>query len=255
MIDIKDLSFSYPRRDNKVLDGIDLQCEDGSINILLGLNGCGKTTLIKTLAGILKPKTGSIAYYGNDFLSLKVEDRSKIVSYVPQNSAITGDFLVSDYLLFGTANTLGFYESPGEKQKEKTKKCLERFGISHLADKRLGEISGGERQIVSICAAMVQDTKIILLDEPTSALDMKNQNKVLSLLKEIVNEENKTVLMSTHNPNHALYLNGQVFIMKDGRIIDKGNATDVVRVERLKILYGERLCYSKDLEYDELSFY
>ena len=254
MIDVSKLCFSYPRSGIMVLDGIDLECNDGSINILLGLNGCGKTTLIKALAGILRPKSGSISYFGKDFLSLKVEERSKIVSYVPQNSEMTGDYLVSDYLSFSTVNTLEFYQSPGEEQKKKVEACMDRFGITHLADKRLGEISGGERQIVSICAAMVQNTKIILLDEPTSSLDLSNQNKILSLLKEIVAEEDKTIFLSTHNPNHALYLNGQVFMMKGGKIIDEGCASDVIEVERLRVLYGDRICYSKDLLYNEVSF-
>lgn len=254
MIDISDIRYSYSRKGPKILNGIDLKCEDGSINILLGLNGCGKTTLIKTMAGILKPETGSISYFGRDFLSLKVEERSKFISYVPQNTALMGDYKVSDYLSFSTANTLEFYQSPGKEQKERVDTFTERFGIDYLIDKRLGEISGGERQIVSICAAMVQNTDVILLDEPTSSLDLRNQNNVLSLLKEIVADEKKTIFLSTHNPNHALYLNGQVFMMRDGTIIDRGNASDVIKVDRLEKLYGDRICYSRDLGYEEISF-
>ena len=254
MIEATDLHFSYNKKGANVLDGISIKCAKGSVNILLGLNGCGKTTLIKILAGIYRPKTGSIMYCGRDFLSMSVEEKSTIVSYVPQASSSVNDFSVIDYLTFGTVNSLEFYESPGQAELEKVNGFIERFGIGHLANKRMSEISGGERQIVSICSAMIQNTDVILLDEPMSALDMRNQDRVLSLLKNMVTEEGKTILLSTHNPNHALYLGGQVYTIKDGTIMDSGPASEVVTVGRLRELYGDRICYSKDFEYNEISF-
>ena len=132
---------------------------------------------------------------------------------------------------------------------------MERFGIEHLSEKRLGELSGGERQIVSICASMAQDTKVVILDEPCSALDIVNQDKVLSILKSIAEEDNKTIVLSTHNPNHALYLNSNVVLMKDGKIADSGCAREVITPDRLRTIYGGRVCYSCVLPYHEISFF
>ena len=253
-IKINNISFKYDKTaEEPTLKEINLELKDGSINALLGLNGCGKTTLLKLLAGLEKPMSGTI-YYGDDELSkISIKQRSKTFSYVPQHSYIVGDIPVYDYLLFGTTNTLAFYQSPGEKEMQKVQSVAERLGITHLLDKKIGEVSGGERQIVFIACALVQDTPIILLDEPTSALDIKNQNKVLTVLKEI-SKEGRTIILSSHNPNHALFLDSNVVLMNKGIITKEGNAKDLITVEKLVSIYGEHVCYSKELGYDEISF-
>ena len=129
----------------------------------------------------------------------------------------------------------------------------ERLHISHLLDKNLGEISGGELQIVLIACSLIQNTEILLLDEPTSALDMKNQNLVLSILKDVA-KEGKTIILSSHNPNHALYLNSNVVLIHDGVIRDEGPAKELIKVEKLKPIYGDHVCVSNELGYEEISF-
>ena len=101
------------------------------------------------------------------------------MAYVSQHYVSLSDYMVKDYILFGTANKLDVFDVPGREEKDAVEEVLERFGIGHLSDKKLGELSGGERQLVSICSAMVQDSEAVLLDEPCSALDISNQNKVL----------------------------------------------------------------------------
>ena len=136
---------------------------------------------------------------------------------------------------------------------EKVERVADRLHITHLLDKNLGEISGGELQIVLIACALIQDTEILLLDEPTSALDMKNQNLVLSMLKE-VSKEGKTIVLSTHNPNHALFLDANVILIKEGFIKEIGNAKELITVDKLKDTYGDSICYSSELIYKEVSF-
>ena len=133
-------------------------------------------------------------------------------------------------------------------------KCAERFKITHLLDKKLGEISGGERQIVSICSAIIQDTNLVILDEPTSALDIKNQHTVLSIIKEIAEDLGKTFVLSSHNPNHALFLGSNVILLQNGKTSISGSAEEIITKEMLYEIYGENLCYSKELPYDEISF-
>ena len=254
MIDVKELSFKYQRKGKFVLDKLDFSCEKGTVNILIGLNGSGKTTLIKILAGLLENYQGEVFIDGKDLKGLSIKERTKKMAYVAQRSNAVDDFPVFDYLLFGTVNKMNFYQSPKEEDKKKVLDCAGEFGITYLLDKKLGEISGGERQIVSICAAIVQDTNLVILDEPTSALDIKNQNKVLSLIKKIAREQGKTFILSSHNPNHALYLEGNVVLLKDGKILKEGKASEIITIDILKNIYGDNIEYSKNLPYQEVSF-
>ena len=253
-IELENVTFSYGKGKRKVLDGVGLSCEPGSVNALIGLNGCGKTTLIKVMAGLEKPSAGTVRYYGRDLSELTFRERASVLAYVRQNYGSLSDYSVKDYLLFGTANKLDLFDVPGKGEKEAVREIVERFGITHLYDKKLGELSGGERQIVSICSAMVQDSKVVLLDEPCSALDIVNQNKVLTILNSIAKDSEKTILFSTHNPNHALYTEANVFLLGSGKIIDSGPAEEIITPDRLKPIYGEGICYSKDQPYNEISF-
>ena len=254
MIDVKELSFKYKKKGKLVLDKLNFSCEKGTVNVLIGLNGSGKTTLIKTIAGLLENYQGEVFIDGENLKGLSIKERAKKMAYVAQRSNAVDDFPVLDYLLFGTVNKMNFYQSPKEEDKKWVLDCAEEFGITYLLDKKLGEISGGERQIVSICAAIVQDTKLVILDEPTSALDIKNQNKVLSLIKKIAGEQGKTFILSSHNPNHALYLDSNVVLLKDGKILKEGKASEIITIDILKNIYGDNIEYSKNLPYREVSF-
>lgn len=253
-IKISNLSFKYDKKAAKtVLNSINTEIKPGSVNVLLGLNGCGKTTLIKLLAGLEKPLEGTIEYDGKNLQTIKIRERSKIFAYVPQQANVTNDIPVRQYLSYGTTNTLAFYEHPGKEEMKRVEAMAERLHISHLLDKNLGEISGGELQIVLIACSLIQNTEILLLDEPTSALDMKNQNLVLSILKDVA-KEGKTIILSSHNPNHALYLNSNVVLIHDGVIRDEGPAKELIKVEKLKPIYGDHVCVSNELGYEEISF-
>ncbi len=252
-VEVKDLCFRYRKSDKEVLRGLSLFCEPGTVTVLLGLNGSGKTTLIKCLVGLLSPGSGNITLDGQNLRALNVKERAKRMAYVAQRSGTVDDFLVKDYLLFGKASQLRFYESPKESDEQEAAEIAERFGITKLLKKKLYEISGGERQIVSICSALLQRTELIILDEPTSALDIRNQATVLSILKEIA-KDGKTIILSSHNPNHALYLDSEVALLKNGTVSECGHATDIVKPEKLKQIYGEQICYSKELPYEEVSF-
>ena len=254
MIEVKDLVFKYRKNGRNVLDGLSFEIEKGNVYVLIGLNGSGKTTLIKALAGLHGSWGGEITVAGRRLSEIGIKERAELVSYVAQKNSTVDDFTVKDYLLFGRVNKLRFYSSPKKEDEEAMLKCAEKFNITHLLDKKLGEISGGERQIVSICSAIIQDTRIVILDEPTSALDIKNQHAVLSIIKEIAAELGKTFILSSHNPNHALFLDGNVILLQNGKISDVGKANEMITREKLREIYGDNLCYSKELPYDEVSF-
>lgn len=248
------LCFKYKKQQAaEVISNVDLELKENSINVILGLNGSGKTTLLKLLAGLLKPNSGDIFYGDNNLKNIKIKQRSKIFSYVPQHADLSADIKISDYLSFGLVNNLAFYQTPSKEMLEKVNKITEDLKITNLLSKNLGEISGGEKQKVLIAAALIQDTPVIILDEPTSALDLKNQNMVLSLLKEI-RKIGKTILLSVHNPNHALFLDANVILIKQGKVPKSGCAKSIVKIEILKEIYGSSLCKSSELDYEEISF-
>lgn len=250
----ENLCFKYDRKAKEsTLNNINLDIRSGTITLLLGLNGSGKTTLLKLLAGLEKAESGAIYYDNQEINGIRIRQRSKLFAYVPQHPNVTADIPVCDYLSFGTANSLDFYESPKKEQLDLVVKTAERLKITHLLDKNIGEISGGERQIVLIACALIQSTPNIILDEPTSALDIKNQHLVLSTLKEVLGE-GKTVVLSSHNPNHALYLDSNVVLIDKGRIKEVGSARNLVNVDVLKGIYGDSVCVSRELGYDEISF-
>lgn len=246
----ENISFSYNVKN--VIEDISLEFKPNTINVLIGLNGSGKTTLIKLLAGIYKPNNGNVKINDNNIFYYNYLERSKYISYVAQGLNVGDDYLVEEYLSFGLMNTLKFYKSPSDDSMNKVKEAAGKFGMLEFLHKKMNELSGGERQIISICRAYVQDTDIMILDEPTSALDFKNQNLVLNILKEVASI-GKTIILSTHNPNHALYLDANAILIDKGKIIKSGRAKDVVKVEILSSIYGDNLKYSKELKYDEIT--
>jgi len=250
IVSIKSVSFSYGKEE--VLRNLDLEIAEPSINVLLGLNGCGKTTLIKLMIGSLKNKTGSISFGGKKLDKISFAERAELVSYVPQNIKEDQDFEVIDFLLLAYANSLRIYQTPSNEKVEKAREIADKFHVSSFLEKRMDELSGGERQKVYICSAYIQNTPFIVLDEPTSALDLANQALVISLLKEL-KKEGKTIILSTHNPNLALHLDANVFLMNDGRIVRKGHCKDMIKADVLSDIYGDNLISSKEAEYDEVT--
>mgnify|MGYP000903219589 CR=1 FL=1 len=250
---IENVSYAY-LKNHFVLHDLTLDLNSNKIYTLLGLNGSGKTTLIKVLAGLLEPQKGIVKLNGTNIKKVSYLERSKYISYVRQGSDTGDDHYVRDYLSFGLINQLNWYQSPNLAQKELVKAKAIRFNIEHLLDKKMNELSGGQKQIVMICRAFIQNAEIIILDEPTSALDFINQSLVLKLLKEIVAEEQKTIILSTHNPNHALFLNSYVVLIDEGKIIEVGPAKEIVSVEKLRKVYGNSISNSKDQTYDEVTF-
>ena len=204
------------------------------------------------MACLLKSKPSQIYINEKDLNTIKNHERAKLISYVPQLSSNEEDFLVKDFLLFGFVSNLKFYEEPKQIQIDKMKKATIKFDIESLLNKKLNELSGGERQKVYICSAYLQDTPLILLDEPMSALDLRNQSLIINILQEL-RAEGKTIILSAHNPNIALILDSNVILMNNGEIYKTGHCSDIVKVSVLKDIYGDHLISTKEVEYDEIT--
>jgi iron complex transport system ATP-binding protein len=251
-LSIKDLSYAY-YKDTDVIKNMTASFESYRIHTLLGLNGSGKTTLIKLLAGLFSPKEGVVNLGEKNLKDIDYLTRSHHIAYVRQGTSTGDDHYVKDYLSFGMMNILSWYKSPSLEQMKIVENAAKKFNILNLMGKKMNELSGGQKQVVMICRAFIQNTDIIILDEPTSALDFKNQSLVLKILKEIVEKENKTIILSTHNPNHALFLESEVLLIHEGVIVDNGPANKLVTVEKLRFVYGDTVTYSASLNYNEVT--
>ena len=227
VIEIKDLSFSYEKNKN-VLREVNLSIEEGAIVAILGKNGCGKSTLLDCIIGYNDYKQGEIKVDGIDAKLLSSKELAQKVAYISQNTVINIDYTVLEFILFGRNCHLPFGSSPSESDYEIAKNNAEKLGITHLLSKDINKLSGGERQLAFIARALTQESKIIVMDEPTASL-------------EDLQRAGKTVVFTIHNPEHAIKLNCDVAIMKDGKVIQCGKAKDCITRELLEEIYEIKL--------------
>lgn len=242
-LSVKNLEFKYPNTDT-ILHDISFELGTNEVLCLLGPNGCGKTTLLDCLIGLNKISSGSILI--NDIPTSKMSAKKIAynLGYVPQNIVASFDYSVIDYVVCGYAPYLKMFKRPGKKEYAKAYESLEQMRITHLADKSYAQISGGEQQQVCIARVLTQAPDFILLDEPTSHLDFGNQIQVLKLVKEMSNQ-GFGIIMTTHNPDHALLMKGKTVMMKKSGEYIFGNTEEIVTQVSLRKLYGVDLFLEK----------
>jgi iron complex transport system ATP-binding protein len=228
------LTIGYPGR--VVGRDLSLDIREGEVLALLGPNGGGKTTLLKTLLGLLPPRGGEVALAGQPLSALPDRARARQIGYVPQVHTGTFAFTVEDVVLMGRTARSSLFARPGAHDRAVTGRALERFGIAALAARPYTEISGGERQLVLLARALAQEPRFIVLDEPTASLDFGNQGKVMREIRALA-DEGLGVLFSTHDPNHALRAAHRAYLLRAGECVAEGPVTQVLTSERLQALY------------------
>lgn len=211
-ISIHNIHLSYEKE--LVFNGINFSVKKGSIVTMVGPNGCGKTTLLKVINGFLKQYEGTVFIDGKNSDEFSNMELAKTLSYVPQLHKSSFPFSVLDVVLTGRMPHVSAFAAPGNKDIKKAYEVLEFLGIRSLAYRPYTQISGGERQMVMIAKAMVQEPDILLLDEPTSFLDLKNQVHVLKTIKSLSRTKNITVLMTLHEPNQAMLFSDEVILLR-----------------------------------------
>lgn len=236
-IEVIDLCFEY-EKNKPVLNNICFTVEQGSVVAILGKNGCGKSTLLDCIIGYNDFKSGNIKVNGQDIKELSDKKLSKNIAYISQKTDINLDYSVLEFILFGRNCRLKFGASPTEPDYEIAKANAEKCGITHLLAKDINKLSGGERQLVFIARALTQESPIIIMDEPTASLDYGNQLKLYEIIKEL-QKDGKTIIFTTHNPEHVLYLDCLVAIVQSGKITKTGQAEDIITQTTLKEIYGD----------------
>ena len=231
----RSLAIGY--RDRLVGQGLDVALAEGEVLALLGPNGGGKTTLLKTLLGLLPPRAGEVHFGGRSLASRSIGERARLLAYVPQSHVATFAFPVETVVLMGRTAHSGLFSRPTDKDREVATAALERFGIAHLAGRPYTMISGGERQLVLLARALAQEPRFIVLDEPTASLDFGNQGKVMREIRALATTGHG-VLFTTHDPNQALRLADRAFLLRAGTCVTDGPVSTVLTQQNLEALYG-----------------
>lgn len=219
---LKDLSFSIGR---------------GELVCLLGPNGVGKTTLFKTLMGLLPALAGRILIEGEEIGNWSRQRLALAIGYVPQAHQPPFPFRVLDVVATGRAAHIGLFASPGREDLDIARQSLETLGIQRLAERIYTQISGGERQLVLIARALAQQAKLLVMDEPTSNLDFGNQVRVLAHIRDIVERDGLSVLLTTHHPDHALQHGSRVLALDSGQRLGEGRPEEVITADYMRSSY------------------
>lgn len=233
---VNDIHFSYDGR-RPVLDGLSFSLEDGTFNVMLGRNGAGKTTLFRIILGILKAQEGSVSVDGVDLAGMGARERARRIAYIPQESHPSFSYSVLTTVLMGTSASISTLASPGVAEMKRAQDALERFSISHLANRRVDSLSGGERQLVLCARALAQDAPLLLFDEPTSKLDWANQVHSLDNIKSLTSDGH-TALVAMHDIVQALNWADNIILIKDGHTWAEGSPDKVADSDLLSGFYS-----------------
>ena len=234
MLNIENLTFRYDRSGLPVLNGANLQLNQGEIGILLGKNGSGKTTLFKNLLGINKPSGGKIQFDGENLLKMPRRERARRIAYVPQDIQF-GALTVFDSILMGRVSYFGLKASQDDYVA--VEKIIRDMGLESFAQRNVDALSGGERQKIAIARAMAQEPKLMVFDEPTGNLDISNEHLIFQEAKKLAREKNISILSSLHDLNQALAFGDKFFFLKNG-VVKYAGGPEIVTPEVIKDTYG-----------------
>jgi iron complex transport system ATP-binding protein len=232
MIRCEQLRGGY--RGNAVFGPIDLTFEAGSVVALLGGNGSGKTTLLKTILGLRPPLSGAVYWQNKPLHALSLAERARLVAFVPQQHKVTFGLRVRDIVAMGSQ--AGLIKASSTEAFARADAALAQLKQSHLAEKRITELSGGQQQLILIARALAQQTPVLVLDEPINHLDWGHQQRLLDLIVQLAATE-RTIIFSTHHPDHAKRVAHRCVLMRAGLVLADGACAQKLTSAALNDLY------------------
>ncbi|WP_454915418.1 ABC transporter ATP-binding protein [Xanthobacter sediminis] len=255
LLEARDLAFGH--HGLRVGQKVSLALEAGEVLCLLGPNGGGKTTLLKTLVGLQPALGGAVVLEGERLEAWPAARRARAIGFVPQSAPSSFAFSVREMVLMGRAARHSLFAQANGADAAAAEAALERVGMAALADRAFTAISGGERQMVLIARALAQEPRLLVLDEPTASLDFANQDKVLALLAELAGA-GLAVLFSTHHPDQAFAVGTHVAMLRAGELMRHGPVGEALTAENLTRLYGRevvvgevdgrKVCFTRGIE-------
>jgi len=235
MLEARGLGYGYPGR--AVGRDLNLALGAGEVLCVLGPNGGGKTTLFRTLLGLLEAQAGEVRLQGESLDALPRGEVARRMGYVPQGHAAQFAFTVRDVVLMGRTAHVGLFAAPGAADRAAAERAIEALGIGALAERVLTELSGGERQLAMIARALAQGARLLVLDEPTASLDFGNQVRVLRELRRLA-ADGYAVVFSSHDPGQAFLAASGVLLLVRGGALRQGTPEDVITADNLRQVYG-----------------
>jgi len=251
MIEVKNVSQSYTKDGSKkTLDNVSLVVQENTITALVGANGAGKSTLLGAMSNIVPIMSGEILLDGEDVQKIKTNEVAKKIAFLKQTQQISIRITVNDLVEFGRFPHCGGRLKDIDKQK--VEESLEYMMVGDLRDRFLDELSGGQRQRAFIAMILAQDTPYIFLDEPLNNLDIRYSVEMMKIIKKLVTELGKTIVIVMHDINFAASYAGHIVAMKDGVILNEGDPSMMITKEVLDPVFdhdfhiadhgGKRVC-------------
>lgn len=248
MIELRNIDCGYGKK--RVLQDVSLTIQAGKLTCLLGENGVGKTTLFKTILGLLPVLKGKITFNGICHSKITERDAARVISYVPQAHNTPFPYTVMEVVLMGQfIHAGGYLKRLKAKNRAAAQWSIEMLGIEKLAHRNFSELSGGEKQMVLIARAVAQQPEFIAMDEPTANLDLGNQSKVMQIAVRL-KENGYGIIMNTHSPQHAMQYADHVILLQKGSVKASGSPSDVLNSGTISSLFATPLevveAYSAD---------
>jgi len=246
-----DLTIGY--KDRVVGRHLDVVLAKGEVLALLGPNGGGKTTLLKTLLGLIAPKAGEVRLQGKPLPRYSSRERARLLAYVPQSHFATFAFTVEAMVLMGRTAHRSLFGRPTAADRDIAVQMLERFGIGELRERPYTMLSGGERQLVLLARALAQEPKFIVLDEPTANLDFGNQGRVMREIQTLASSGHG-VLFTTHDPNHAMRAAHRTYLLRGGQRLGEDATAEILNRAQLEALYEAPVEQISDRDSGRIAF-
>ncbi|WP_306338586.1 ABC transporter ATP-binding protein [Streptomyces sp. KL118A] len=232
----RELTLAY--EDRTVVDRLDLTIPDGKVTVIVGPNACGKSTTLRALGRLLKPKSGAVLLDGESLAKLPTKKIAQQIGLLPQSPVAPEAITVADLVARGRQPHQHWWQQWSDEDEKAVTEAMERTDVAALAERSVDELSGGQRQRVWIAMALAQDTGLLLLDEPTTYLDISHQVEVLDLVRELNHDRGRTVVVVLHDLNQAARYADHLVAMKTGEVVAEGTPAEVVTEELVRRVFG-----------------
>ncbi|GAA3970264.1 ABC transporter ATP-binding protein [Actinomadura viridis] len=230
-----DLTLAYDQR--VVAERLGVEIPDGSFTVIVGPNACGKSTLLRALARLLRPKEGTVYLDGEPITSRPGKEVARRLGLLPQSPITPDGITVADLVARGRYPYQGLLRQWSREDERAVREAMDAVGVGDLAGRVVGELSGGQRQRVWLALVLAQQTPIMLLDEPTTYLDIAHQIEVLDLCSRL-HEEGRTLVAVLHDLNHACRYATHLIAMRGGEVIAQGRPAEVVTADLVERVFG-----------------